>query len=114
MKWTAAAAAALILCCIAARARAERPPLSNPELLNIGLSCRWETKCMIVQRKAMKRALGYVRKARPPAWRVQLCNRKASRGYQRVDWVGFDHCIRNTSLRPTPRHVLRHHSRASR
>ena len=110
MKWTAAAAAGLILCCIAATARAERPLLNNPALLNIGLSCRWDTHCMTVQRKAMKRALAYVRKARPPSWRVQLCNRNASRGYQRVDWLGFDHCIRNKELRPaTP--AARHHAR---
>jgi hypothetical protein len=100
MKWTAAAAAAIILCSVAASARAERPPLNSPALLNIGLSCRWDMKCMSAQRKAMKRALGYVGKARPPAWRVQLCNRNAGRGYQRVDWVGFDHCIRNSALRP--------------
>jgi len=111
MKWTAAAAAALIFCCMAARARAERAPLNNPALLNIGLSCRWEQKCMSVQRKAMKRGLAYVRKARPPAWRVQLCNRNASRGYQRVDWVGFDHCIRNQSLRPAPPRPTSHHPR---
>jgi hypothetical protein len=109
MKWTAAAAA-LILSWIAAPAAAEPPPLSDPAFLNIGLSCRWDMKCIDVQRKAMKRALGYVRKARPPAWRVQLCNRNASRGYQRVDWVGFDHCIRNAALRPPP--PLRRHARA--
>lgn len=110
MKWTAAAAAALILCCVAARARAS-VPLNNPGLLNIGLSCRWEQRCMTTQRKAMQKALDYVRKARPPAWRVQLCNRNASRGYQRVDWIGFDHCIRNTALRPAPVRPVRHHYR---
>jgi len=109
MKWTAAAAAALILLCITSSARANSVPLNNPALLNIGLSCRWEQACMTVQRKAMKRALGYVRKAKPPAWRVQLCNRNASRGYQRVDWIGFDHCIRNAALRPAPARPPRHH-----
>jgi len=118
MKWTAAAAAALILCSVDAAARAAHPPLNNPALLNIGLSCRWDMKCMGGQRKAMNRALGYVRKARPPAWRIQLCNRNAGRGYQRVDWVGFDHCIRNSALRPTVpaarRQPKRRHVRARR
>jgi hypothetical protein len=99
MKWTAAGAAtALILAWIAAPALAEQAPLTDPAFLNIGLSCRWDTRCMTVQRKAMVRSLAYVRNARPSAWRVQLCNRNARRGYSRVDWVGFDHCIRNVAL----------------
>ena len=28
----------------------------------------------------------------------QLCNRNAGRGGYRVDWVGFEHCIRNSGL----------------
>jgi hypothetical protein len=50
----------------------------------------------------MKRALKYVRSERPPVWRIQLCNRNAKRGRNRVDWIGFNNCIRNESLRPTP------------
>jgi hypothetical protein len=102
MKWIAAAAAALVLCCVTAPVAAGLSPLNDPGFLNIGLSCRWENRCMSVQRKAMKRALGYVRKYQPPTWRIQLCNRNAARGYQRVDWIGFDHCIRNEALRPPP------------
>ena len=52
------------------------------------------------QQKAMKRALGYVKKADPPTWRIHLCNRNASRKRGRVDWVGFDNCIRNAVLVP--------------
>ena len=121
MKWIAATAAALVVCCITAPAAAGLSPLNDPGFLNIGLSCRWDNRCMSTQRKAMKRALGYVRKMQPAAWRVQLCNRNAGRGYQRVDWVGFDHCIRNETLRPPPppppprpkppRRVVRHHRR---
>lgn len=107
MTSTTAAVAALILCCMATASPAERAPLNDPTLLNIGFSCRWETRCMSVQRKAMKRGLAFVRKSQPPAWKVHLCNRNAGRGYQRVDWVGFDHCIRNTSLRP-PAPPVRH------
>jgi hypothetical protein len=76
------------------------PPLYNPVLLNIGMVCRWEARCMYRQEDAMKRALKYVRKKNPPNWRIQLCNRNARRGSQRVDWIGFEHCIRNQALRP--------------
>ena len=54
------------------------------------------------QDDAMKRSLKYVRAKHPPAWRVQLCNRNAGRKGQRVDWIGFEHCIRNEALRPLP------------
>ncbi|HKX91402.1 MAG TPA: hypothetical protein VJM15_03125 [Sphingomicrobium sp.] len=76
------------------------PPLYDPTFLNIGFVCRWEARCMDRQSDAMKRALKYVRKRNPPAWRIQLCNRNAGRKGQRVDWVGYDHCIRNKALRP--------------
>jgi len=74
--------------------------LHDPVALNIGVNCQWQTRCMAQQRSAMKRALSFVAKARPPQWRIQLCNRNARRGGNRVDWVGFDHCIRNSLLRP--------------
>jgi hypothetical protein len=84
----------------AAGARASSPPLYNPVLLNIGMVCRWEARCINRQEDAMKRALKYVRKKDPPNWRIQLCNRNARRGSQRVDWVGFESCIRNQALKP--------------
>ena len=73
--------------------------LHDPVTLNIGVNCQWQPRCMERQRSAMKRALAFVAKARPAQWRIQLCNRNASRGGNRVDWVGFDHCIRNSGLR---------------
>jgi hypothetical protein len=73
--------------------------LHDPIALNIGVNCQWQPRCMAQQRSAMKQALRFVAKARAPQWRIQLCNRNASRGGNRVDWVGFDHCIRNSSLR---------------
>ena len=84
-----------------------RPPLHNPVLLNVGMVCRWNARCMDRQEGAMKRALKYVRKKDPPTWRIQLCNRNARRGSQRVDWVGFDRCIRNKALRPPPQSYRR-------
>jgi hypothetical protein len=94
--------AALVLCSAGAGARPAPPPLYDPALLNIGMVCRWDSRCIDRQKHAMKQALKFVAKARPPAWRVQLCNRNATRGRLRVDWVGYDNCIRNAALRPAP------------
>ena len=73
--------------------------LLNPVALNIGVNCQWQARCMELQRGAMKRALYFVRVKHPPQWRVQLCNRNANRGGYRIDWIGFDHCIRNSNLK---------------
>jgi hypothetical protein len=106
---TCAAALAAVLAAHPREASAKpRPaPLYDPVGLNIGLLCKWQWQCMQAQNKAMARALKYVRKKNPPAWRIQACNRNASRKRQRVDWVGYDHCIRNTDLQsaasPVPR-----------
>lgn len=77
-------------------------PITDASALNIGLNCQWQQRCIREHQGAKKRALKYVQKYKPPAWRVQLCNRNAGRGRLRVDWVGFDHCIRNQALRPPP------------
>jgi hypothetical protein len=87
-------------------------PLSDPVALNIGISCQWQQRCIKDQKKAMKRALKFVKKSEPPLWRVQLCNRNAARQRSRVDWVGFDNCIRNSVLRPAaPARAVRKKSR---
>ena len=83
-----------------AQAEDKAPPLRNPALLNIGFVCKWQARCIRRQQSAMSRALGYVRKNRPPAWKVQLCNRNAGRNGTRVDWIGFNNCVRNPALRP--------------
>ena len=77
---------------------ARTPVLHDPVTLNIGVNCQWQPRCMAAQRSAMNRALRYVAMTRLPQWRIQLCNRNASRGGNRVDWLGFEHCIRNSSL----------------
>jgi|SRR5215218_3155401 hypothetical protein len=99
MKWILGAATALLWLPTAAGAQ-RRPLLYDPVSLNIGINCQWQSRCMSGQHKAMKRALAYVAKARPAQWRVQMCNRNAGRSRSRVDWVGFNHCIQNVSLRP--------------
>jgi hypothetical protein len=106
MKWTFTTIAALVLCGTGADARSGQAPLHDPVFLNIGLVCQWEMHCMDNQSEAMQRALKYVRKKDPPAWRIQLCNRNAARKRHRVDWIGFDHCIRNSRLSP-PLHLAR-------
>ena len=86
-------------------------PLEDGVALNIGLNCQWQTRCMDKQQQAMKHALKYVQKYQPANWRVQLCNHNAARKRYRVDWVGFNNCIRNTTLRPLPPSPLKKRSR---
>jgi len=74
------------------------PPLKNPALLNIGFICRWQSPCITKQRQAMRSSLKYVDTHKTPAWKIQLCNRNASRNGTRKDWVGFNRCIRNPAL----------------
>jgi hypothetical protein len=106
MRWTLAGL--LLAIAPAAMAAQARVPLYDSVGLNIGINCRWQQNCIRDQQRAMKHALVFVRKQQPPVWRVHLCNRNASRGHSRVDWVGFDNCIRNASLRPgTTRSVKR-------
>lgn len=75
-----------------------RPPLNDPVFLNIGYICRWQQACIVSQQRAMERALTYVKKRRPAAWKVQQCNLNASRKRHRTDWIGFDNCIRNRKV----------------
>lgn len=87
----------------AGEARRNPALLMRPTILNIGHICRWEARCMRNQERAMNRAARYVPKYRPPAWKIGLCNRNASRGPSRVDWIGLNNCLRNPRLpRPAP------------
>ena len=105
----AAAAAAFVFVLAAAgwagTAHAKLPPLRDPVFLNIGFVCQWRDTCIAKQRGAMTKALAYVNKYDPPAWKVQQCNRNASRfrGRGRVDWIGFNNCIRNKTIGRTVR-----------
>lgn len=92
------AAAAMSLMSIGSQAAAN-PPLYDPIILNIGINCQWQQSCQRRQVKAMKEARRHIAKVRPPVSQVQLCNRNARRGPARVDWVGFNNCIRNRKLR---------------
>ena len=105
MKW--GLAALLVALASAAMAAQARVALYDSVGLNIGLNWRWQRVCIGQQQRAMKRALVYVHRQQPPVWRVQLCNRNANRGVNRIDWVGFDNCIRNSALRPFGRDMRR-------
>lgn len=98
-----AALAALFLTMIAAGNAHAVAPIYDPVRLNIGVNCRWQQSCERRQLKAMKDARGYLAKYRPPLWRVHLCNKNAARASARIDWVGFNQCIRNNALRPSSR-----------
>lgn len=77
-------------------------PLYDPVVLNIGINCQWQQSCEQRQRSAMMHAAQFIAATHPPLWRIHLCNRNARRGPARVDWVGFNGCIRNSSLPPPP------------
>ena len=97
----AIAALALIAAADEARAMA---PLYDPVALNIGINCQWQRSCERRQMAAMSEAAKFIAATHPPLWRIHLCNRNARRGPARVDWVGFNSCIRNTILRPPRRY----------
>lgn len=97
MKWTIGAA--LLLSAFPAGSATRRAILYDPVALNIGVGCQWQPECMIKQRTAMASALTYVAQKKPSENLVHLCNRNASRVGGRVDWIGYDHCIRNRKLK---------------
>jgi hypothetical protein len=102
------AALALLAAAFEAHAAA---PIYDPVVLNIGVNCQWQQRCIGKQRRAMKDARDYIAKTNPPLWRIHLCNRNAARSRDRIDWVGFNNCIRNAALPPLPpqRHSGRRH-----
>lgn len=94
---------AFVLSAAGSEGAVRAPPINNTALLNIGFVCRWQTHCIRKQERAMERSLKYVRKRGLPAWKIQLCNRNASRKGTRKDWTGFNNCIRNPTLQSPPK-----------
>ncbi len=83
-------------------AGAKVPPLRDPVFLNIGFVCQWQERCIQKQQRAMKKAIGYTKKYRPPAWKIHLCNRRAvQRRSGRIDWISYNNCIRSPALQPS-------------
>lgn len=81
----------------ASEARATAP-LYDPVTLNIGINCQWQQSCHRKQLNAMKSANSFIAAKHPPLWKIHLCNRNARRSTSRIDWVGFNRCIRNADL----------------
>lgn len=77
-------------------------PLYDPVALNVGINCQWEPSCQRRQLKAMAQTRQFIARTHPPLWRIHLCNRNARRSAARVDWVGFNACIRNARLDRPP------------
>jgi hypothetical protein len=78
-------------------------PLYDPVILNVGINCQWQRSCERHQLKAMSSAHDFIARSHPPLWRIRLCNRNARRSISRIDWIGFDNCLRNGRLaRPAP------------
>jgi hypothetical protein len=82
----------------AARVQGHAAPLYDAVALNIGVNCQWQKACQQRQRNAMNEAHRFIAAANPPVWRIHLCNRNAARGTARIDWVGFNDCVRNPNL----------------
>jgi hypothetical protein len=74
-------------------------PLYDPVVLNVGINCQWQRSCERRQLNAMNDSRRYIAREHPPLWRIHLCNRNAARSAARIDWVGFNSCIRNLGLR---------------
>lgn len=92
--------ASVVAFALVASARPARAaaPLYDPVVLNIGINCQWQQRCQQQQRKAMADAAKFIAAKHPPLWKIHLCNRNARRSTARVDWVGFNRCIRNKQL----------------
>jgi hypothetical protein len=90
---------AILACASAALVSAKVPPLRDPVFLNIGFVCQWQESCIERQRKAMKKAIAYTQKYKPPSWKIHVCNRRAvQRRSGRVDWISYNNCIRNPDV----------------
>ena len=92
---------------VAASGAGATAPLYDPVTLNIGINCQWQQSCQRKHLKAMQSAHKYIAAKHPPLWKIHQCNRNARRSSSRIDWVGFNDCIRNGNLSPAP--VRRRH-----
>ena len=83
---------------LSARPARAAAPLYDPVVLNIGINCQWQQRCQKQQRQAMRDASRYIATKHPPLSKIHLCNRNARRSTARVDWTGFNRCIRNPRI----------------
>ena len=100
MTWMLPLAAVLLLG--EAAPSASRAPLQDRVALNIGINCRWEQQCIRSQQFGMRGAAQYIERYDPPLWRIHQCKRNAWRKGNRLDWTGFNNCVRNAAFRYQP------------
>ena len=81
-------------------ALAAKPGVVHPVVRNISTLCKGDKACIQRQWKGMQSAFAYMRAKRPPIWKIEQCNRNASRQRNRVDWLGFNNCVRNPKVKP--------------
>jgi len=93
---------AMVIASTATAAEAKTPPLRDPVFLNIGFVCQWQDDCIEKQKRAMKKAIAFTKKYKPPSWKIHLCNRRAvQRRSGRVDWISYNNCIRSPAVQPS-------------
>ncbi len=80
-------------------ADAARGPAVHPVVRNINLLCGSQSACVQRQWRSMQNAFAFMRTKRPPVWKIEQCNRNAAKQRSRIDWIGFDNCIRNPKVK---------------
>ena len=103
MSWMLPFASLLLLGAVSA----SRAPVRDRLALNIGINCRWEPQCIRTQQFGRRDAVQYIRRYNPPRWRIAQCRRNARRYGNRLDWTGFNNCVRNAAIRYRPRALRR-------
>ena len=91
--------AILVLGLAAAGAEAQRAPPIHPVVRNINLLCKSQSGCVQRQWRSMQAAFAFMRAKRPPVWKIEQCNRNAAKQRSRIDWIGFNNCIRNPKVK---------------
>ena len=81
-------------------AEARRVPAIHPVVRNINLLCKSQSACVQRQWRAMQNAFAFMRAKRLPVWKIEQCNLNAAKQRTRIDWIGFNNCIRNPKVRP--------------
>ena len=71
----------------------------HPVVRNINLLCKSQSSCTQRQWRAMQNAFAFMREKRPPVWKIEQCNRNAAKQRSRIDWIGFNNCIRNPKIK---------------
>ena len=75
------------------------PGAIHPVVRTINLLCKSQSSCTQRQWRAMQSAFSFMREKRPPVWKIEQCNRNAAKQRSRIDWIGFNNCIRNPKVK---------------